>query len=179
MVSTTGICEPTGLSTQSSFRQVVGLTLLLAAGACGPAEVVVMMEIDVRNAEGDGTVPLALADVEVQLLPYDRDAVFDSITAVFPTPEPEIPPDLLAAREARSGQDDLIDIAVRIDRFDEGRKQAPGLELLQFQWAGILLGVHEEVYRPLGGLGSRILGIRLQAPSTRVLGSSVNTLIAQ
>ena len=75
------------------------LTLLIAAGACGQAEVVVMIEIDVANAEGDGTVPLALADVEVQLLPYDRDAIFDSITAVFPRPEPQIPPDLLAARE--------------------------------------------------------------------------------
>ncbi len=73
------------------------LGLLLAAGACGPAEVVVTMEIDVPNPSG-GSVPLALSEIEVQLLPYDRDAVFDSMTTAFGTPEPAIPPDLLAAR---------------------------------------------------------------------------------
>jgi len=36
--------------------------------------------------------------MEVRLYPFDRDAVFDSLAAASPTPEPEIPAELLAAR---------------------------------------------------------------------------------
>jgi len=75
------------------------LSLLLAAAACGPAEVVVTMEIDVPNPEGDGTIVQPLPDVEVQLIPFDRDEVFDSLATEFGTPEPPIPDALLAQRE--------------------------------------------------------------------------------
>jgi hypothetical protein len=40
-----------------------------------------------------------LAELEVQALPFDRDAVFDSLTAAAASPEPAIPADLLAAQE--------------------------------------------------------------------------------
>lgn len=76
------------------------MAMLLAAAACGPAEVVVTMEAEVDNPEGEGMVTRPLADVEVQLLPYDRDAVFDSMSAAFGTPEPSIPQELIDAREA-------------------------------------------------------------------------------
>ena len=49
------------------------LSVLLAAGACGPTQVIVTVEIDVADPDGDGMVPLALSDLEVQLIPYDRD----------------------------------------------------------------------------------------------------------
>jgi hypothetical protein len=75
------------------------MALLLAAAACGPAEVVVTVEVEMPDPEGDGTVVRPLSDLEVELLPYDRDQVFDSMQAAFPTPEPEIPQDLLTARE--------------------------------------------------------------------------------
>ncbi len=76
------------------------LPLLLAvASACSPAEVVVSIEIEVDDPAGSGRIPRALSEVEVRLLPFDRDAVFDSLVAVHPTPEPEIPAELLAARE--------------------------------------------------------------------------------
>ena len=45
------------------------LSLLLAAGACGTAEVVVTLEIDLPNPDGEGTITQVLADVEVQLVP--------------------------------------------------------------------------------------------------------------
>jgi hypothetical protein len=76
------------------------MALLLGAGACGPAEVVVSMEIEVPNPDGGGTMQLALSDIEVQLLPFDRDAVFDSLTRAYPEPEPDVPSELIAAREA-------------------------------------------------------------------------------
>ena len=74
------------------------MAFLLAAGACGPAEVVVSVEIEVPTPEG-GTQQLALSDVEVQLLPFDRDAIFDSLTQAFPEPEPDVPEELIEARE--------------------------------------------------------------------------------
>lgn len=76
------------------------LTLLLAAAACGPAEVVVTMEIDVPNPDGDGTIVQSLSDIEVQLIPFDRDEVFDSLTNAYGTPEPPIPQELIEQREA-------------------------------------------------------------------------------
>ena len=74
------------------------LALLLGAGACGPAQVIVMMEIDVDDPSGNGTITQALSDIEVRLVPYDRDAVFDSLTGAYSTPEPPVPEALLAAR---------------------------------------------------------------------------------
>lgn len=79
-------------------------TLLVAAGsllfaACGPAEVVVTAEIEAVDPQTGQTVIRPVSDLEVQLLPYDRDAIFDSLAAAYGTPEPEIPADLEAARE--------------------------------------------------------------------------------
>ena len=83
------------------MRSVFALAvpLLLAVPACGPAEVVVSIEIDVDDPAGGGTIPRALSAIEVRLLPFDRDEVFDSIAAAYPTPEPLVPPELLAARQ--------------------------------------------------------------------------------
>ncbi len=75
------------------------MALLLAAAACGPAQVVVTMQVTMDNPGGEGTVTQPLPDIEVELLPFDRDAVFDSVTQAFPTPEPQIPQELLDARE--------------------------------------------------------------------------------
>lgn len=76
------------------------LSLLLAAGACGGAEVVVTMEIDVPNPDGDGSIVQTLSDIEVQLIPFDRDAVFDSLSNAYGTPEPPIPQELIEQRNA-------------------------------------------------------------------------------
>ena len=74
------------------------LSLLLAVGACSPTQVVVTMEIDVANPDGEGTINQALSDIEVRLVPFDRDAVFDSLTTAYGTPEPEVPPELIERR---------------------------------------------------------------------------------
>jgi len=75
------------------------MAALLAAGACATPEVVVTVEIDVANPDGEGTVARALGELEIQLLPFDRDAVFDSMQSAFGTPEPEVPQELLDARD--------------------------------------------------------------------------------
>ncbi len=82
------------------------LALLFGAGACGPTDVVVMMEIEVDDPNGAGTVTRALSDIEVRVQPYDRDAVFDSLENAYPEPEPAIPPELEAARaEVQAAQE--------------------------------------------------------------------------
>jgi len=68
--------------------------------ACGPGQVVITAELEVPNPEGEGMVVRPIADTEVQLFPFDRDLVFDSLSRAFATPEPQIPEDLLAAQEA-------------------------------------------------------------------------------
>ncbi|MGD2069308.1 MAG: hypothetical protein PVI57_11590 [Gemmatimonadota bacterium] len=68
---------------------VVGLA------ACTPSEVVVTAEIE--QAPEGGATPLE--NVIIELIPFDRDQVFDSLAAEAATPEPEIPAELVAARE--------------------------------------------------------------------------------
>jgi len=87
--------------------------LLLAAAACGPAEVVVTMEIDVPNPDGEGMVTRQLSDIEVQLIPFDRDAVFDSLTQAYGTPEPDVPEALIQQREGVQAAQEQWDAANR------------------------------------------------------------------
>jgi hypothetical protein len=83
-------------------RSWLTLTLLgpLFVSACGPGQVAVTAEIDVPDPEVEGAmVTRPIAELEVQVIPFDRDLVFDSLEAAFPEPEPEVPADLLAAQE--------------------------------------------------------------------------------
>ena len=74
----------------------VGLLLL---AACGPAQVVVTAEIQREDPVTGEMVTRQLSDLEVQLIPFDRDAIFDSLGAAAAVPEPEIPQALLDAQE--------------------------------------------------------------------------------
>lgn len=60
-----------------------------ALTACGGGEVVIQ-----AYDQQEGGQPIPLADVPVRALPYDRDAIFDSLRAAYATPEPEVPEDL-------------------------------------------------------------------------------------
>jgi len=83
-------------------RSWLSLILLgpLFVSACGPGQVAVTAEIDVPDPEVEGAmVTRPIADLEVQVIPFDRDQVFDSLEAAHPEPEPEIPADLMAAQE--------------------------------------------------------------------------------
>lgn len=71
----------------------------LAFAACGPAQLVVTAEVDVQDPTTGEAVNRPVSDLEIQLLPFDRDAIFDSLATAFGTPEPPIPEDLMMARE--------------------------------------------------------------------------------
>lgn len=73
---------------------------IVALAACGPAQLDVTVEREVPDPDSDGTVVRPLADVEVRLIPFDRDEVFDSLAEAYPDPEPPIPDSVLAAQEA-------------------------------------------------------------------------------
>jgi hypothetical protein len=72
------------------------VVLLLGSVACSSPEVVAEAAI-VQEGTGER---LALQDLPIRLLPYDRDAIFDSLEAAHPTPEPPTPPDLLQQQRA-------------------------------------------------------------------------------
>lgn len=76
---------------------VMCTTILL--GACGAGEIVVQAELPADSATGEAT---PLSDIIVRLVPYDRDAIFDSLAAAYPEPEPPIPDSLLALQESIS-----------------------------------------------------------------------------
>ncbi len=76
------------------------LTLFAVVGVgCGPGQAVITAELDVPDPDNEGqTVIRPLADMELRLYPFDRDVVFDSLTAAADSPEPAIPDSLLQAR---------------------------------------------------------------------------------
>ena len=84
---------------RSIFVLAAAATLVL--GACSGGEVAVTVAIEVSDPEQEGAIRTqALDGVEVQLLPFDRDAVFDSLASVAATPEPTIPADVLEAQDS-------------------------------------------------------------------------------
>lgn len=72
------------------------VVLLVGSAACSSPEVVAEAAIT-QPATGE-TLPLQ--ELPIRLLPYDRDAIFDSLEAAHPTPEPPIPPELLQQQQA-------------------------------------------------------------------------------
>lgn len=81
------------------LRSFVWIAGALALTACGTGEVVVTAQVEVQNPDGEGMISRPLDVLEVRLIPYDRDEVFDSMTSAAPSPEPEIPPRLLTAQQ--------------------------------------------------------------------------------
>lgn len=82
------------------MRRVVFMLALLPAaavlGACGGGDVVVQAQLAADSADVE---PTPIDNLEVWLLPYDRDAIFDSLETAYPEPEPEIPDSLLALQD--------------------------------------------------------------------------------
>lgn len=67
------------------------LLSLAALTACGPGEVVVVAEVERLNPETGERELGPVANIEIQMVPFDRDAVFDSLVNAAATPEPQLP----------------------------------------------------------------------------------------
>jgi hypothetical protein len=72
---------------------------ILLLSACGPGEVIVTAEVDRMDPETGQFTERPLSNLRVQLVPFDRDFIFDSLAAQAATPEPQLPPELAAARD--------------------------------------------------------------------------------
>lgn len=119
----------------------------LAVAACSPAEVVVTGQLEQPGAtEDEGPETVMLSGMVVELIPFDRDVVFDSLEAAAESPEPEIPPDLLEAQEqiAEAQQewqqsetrwnalrDTLQTLTAELDRYSPGEGQ---YQVLYQEW---------------------------------------------
>jgi hypothetical protein len=160
------------------------LGLILAAGACGPAEVVVTMEIDVPNPDGEGMVTRPLSDIEVQLIPFNRDEVFDSITTAFGTPEPDPPADLLAAREEVQAaqaewdeanrrwatiRDTLQKLNDAMEQYSRGEARYVALFREWQEWDSQYAAAEDEVDRTFGAFDELQRGTIRQSDSVRIL----------
>lgn len=136
---------------------LVAALVPLVLAACGPADVTVYVAL------GDEADSDPLDNVEVRLLPYDRDQIFDSLSSEAATPEPEIPADLLAAQtdiaEAQQAWLDaetrwgvLRDTLQRLTRSMEGLSRAESLyQRLYREYQG-LEGEYDQAERRLGTL---------------------------
>ena len=78
-------------------RKFVVLALLVSAAACGTDPKVV-----VRASLTPGGAPIA--DLPVQLLPYDREELLDSLGKAADDPEPELPQEVLQQQQALAAE---------------------------------------------------------------------------
>lgn len=160
------------------------LSLLLATAACGPSEVVVTIEIEVPNPEGEGMVTRPLSDVEVQLIPFDRDAVFDSMTAAYGTQEPDVPQDLIdrrevvqeaqqewddATREWSTIRDTLQKLSDAMEQFSRGEARYVALFREWEDWDSQLESAQREVDRTFAVFDSLQQGTIRESDSIRIM----------
>lgn len=81
--------------------RVLSAAAVLGLAACSSGEVTVFVELDFPDPSQEGAMRTqALSELEVELIPFDRDAVFDSLQAAASTPEPPIPVDILEAQDS-------------------------------------------------------------------------------
>jgi hypothetical protein len=76
------------------FLMLVAVLVPLTAAGCGQPQVVAEAALTDETGER-----VALGDLPIRLLPYDRDAVFDSLEQAFATPEPPIPAEIIARQQ--------------------------------------------------------------------------------
>lgn len=76
------------------------ILLPLVFAACGPGEVIVTAEVERMNPDTGEMEIRPIENLPIQLIPFDRDAIFDSLTAAAAEPEPQMPAELATARDS-------------------------------------------------------------------------------
>ena len=85
------------------MKRTTLLSLVLAPlvlSACGSGEAFVSAEVQVQDPDTGEQVVRPIDELAVQLLPFDRDAIFDSLEAAASSPEPQLPAELRVALDS-------------------------------------------------------------------------------
>ncbi|MDX1492628.1 MAG: hypothetical protein R3253_01035 [Longimicrobiales bacterium] len=142
------------------------------------------IEIEVPNPEGEGTVVRPLSDVEVQLIPFDRDAVFDSMTAAYGTPEPDVPQELIdrrqvvqdaqaawdeANREWSTIRDTLQKLNTAMEQYSRGEARYVALFREWQDWESRLGAAQRRVDQTFAAFDSLQQGTIRESDSIRIL----------
>jgi hypothetical protein len=77
--------------------RVLTLVVLVAVWSLAACTGQVVVQAQVQDEEGN---PMALRDLVVRALPYDRDAIFDSLRAIHPAAEPIVPDSVWALQDS-------------------------------------------------------------------------------
>lgn len=124
--------------------------------ACGGGDVAVVVALDGESVGGAAGGTVALGNMPVRLLPYDRDAIFEALIEAYPEPEPQLPDTVAELQEqvqiryaewqeaeSRWGmlRDSLQSLATRM----EGMDQSSGEYFVAFQAFGDLESEVEEL----------------------------------
>lgn len=76
------------------------LPMALVVSACGDATLEVSAEVDLMDPETNEMVSQPVSRLEVWFYPFDRDVVFDSLSAAATTPEPGFPEALIVVQDS-------------------------------------------------------------------------------
>lgn len=84
-----------------TFPIVTVMAAAAVLSACGGTDVVVQAAVKGLSATDTASSQASspLTGVEVHLVPYDRDVIFDSLTAAAAEPEPQVPDSLLQLQQ--------------------------------------------------------------------------------
>lgn len=153
------------------------LLLITATGVsllagCGAAEVVVHAQQMEAAEDGSGEAR-ALKDLPVRLLPYDRDAIFDSLQAAHPVPPPAVPDtlmklrDAMAAAHAEWGESEhrwgvVRDSLAKIGKTLEGMSRTSGEYRLLFRDFQDLESEEQRMRRQMDAAFSRYTSLQSQ-----------------
>lgn len=128
------------------MKRLPPLVVLLLATACSRgSRVLVEASIDGRP----------VADLPVWILPYDREALMDSLTAAAETPQPDIPPRLL--ERLRSLEDGPAPVNPQPDAADTTRfagdplRAADSLRRARAEWARTVYARLDTIAAERGG----------------------------
>ncbi len=105
--------------------------VLLTAAACGPGEVVVTAELDRMDPQTGEVALQPVQNMRVDLVPYDRDQIFDSLSAAAASPEPQMPQELVIARDSiivaqqewRAAESEWLALRERLQEISEEMDQ--------------------------------------------------------
>lgn len=111
------------------------LLCIVSWSACSRSGDLVVQAALGRDAAG---AAVAIDRIVIELLPYDRDSIFDALAALADRPEPEIPADLLAMRDSlamsrqlwteaesqwNAVRDELVSLSERMRAMNRGSRE--------------------------------------------------------